>query len=173
MIVSAEFFIAIADTISEEKTGGEFAKKTFYNCSKNFTYQVMLFDSSAMIQPSLCLGSAQAEISEFLEPLIPSIMRIGDKTNLFVEQSSKESRMIEFSFTTHQYYYSFLTKSTSRFDIYMDKVEELQEGIIVNNLHVTRWIACAESVKVVWNSYEVLLCMLEELNGMVTTEIVR
>ena len=133
----------------------------------------MLFDSSAMIQPSLCLRSAQAEISEFLEPLIPSIMRIGDKTNLFVEQSSKESRMIEFSFTTHQYYYSFLTKSTSRFDIYMDKVEELQEGIIVNNLHVTRWIACAESVKVVWNSYEVLLCMLEELNGMVTTEIVR
>ena len=114
VIVSAEFVVAIADTISEEKTGGEFAKKkTFYNCSKNFTYQVMLFDSSAMIQPSLCLGNAQAEISEFLEPLVPSIMRIGDKTNLFVEQSSKESRMIEFSFTTHQYYYSFLTKSTS------------------------------------------------------------
>ena len=55
----------------------------------------------------------------------------------------------------------------------MDKVKELQEGIIVNNLPVTRWIAYAESVKVVWNSYEVLLCMLEELNGMVTTEIVR
>ena len=100
-------------------------------------------------------------------------MRIGHKTNLFVEQSSKESRMIEFSFTTYQYYYSFLTKSTSRFNIYMDKVKELQEGIIVNNLPVARWIAYAESVKVVWNSYEVLLCMLEELNGMVTTEIVR
>ena len=80
--------------------------------------------------------------------------------------------MIEFSFTTYQYYYSFLTKSTSRFNIYMDKVKELQEGIIVNNLPVARWIAYAESVKVVWNSYEVLLCMLEELNGMVTTEIV-
>ena len=57
VIESAEFFVAIADTISKEKTGGEFAKKTFYHCWKNFTYQVMLFDSSAMTQPSPCLGS--------------------------------------------------------------------------------------------------------------------
>ena len=53
--------------------------------------------------------------------------------------------MIEFLFTTLQYLYNFLTKSTNRFDIYMEKVEELQEGIIVKNLPVTRWIGDLES----------------------------
>ena len=53
--------------------------------------------------------------------------------------------MIEFLFTTLQYLYNFLTKSTNRFDIYMKKVEELQEGIIVKNLPVTRWIGHFES----------------------------
>ena len=53
--------------------------------------------------------------------------------------------MIEFLFTTLQYLYNFLTRSTNRFDIYMEKVEELQEGIIVKNLPVTRWIGHFES----------------------------
>ena len=72
-------------------------------------------------------------------------MSIGYKTNLSMEHSSKESRVIEFLFTTLQYLYNFLTKSTNRFDIYMEKVEELQEGIIVKNLPVTRWIGHLES----------------------------
>ena len=29
---------------------------------------------------------------------------------------------------------------------------------------MTRWIGRAESIKAVWNSYEVLLCVLEELS---------
>ena len=90
-------------------------------------------------------NGSQAKISEFLERLIRYIMCIGYKMNLCMEHSSKESRMIEFLFTTLQYLYNFLTKSTNRFDIYMEKVEELQEGIIVKNLPVTRWIGHLES----------------------------
>ena len=41
----------------------------------------------------------------------------------------------------------------------MEKVEELQEGLIMKNLSVIRWIGHAESTKVVWHSYEVLLCV--------------
>ena len=53
--------------------------------------------------------------------------------------------MIEFLFTILQYLYNFLAKSTNRFDIYMEKVQELQEGIIVKNLPVTKWIGDLES----------------------------
>ena len=89
---------------------------------------------------------------------------MGHKTNLCVEHSLKELRMIEVFFTTLKNLYNFLTKSTSRFDIYIEKVYELQEGLIMKNLSVTRWIGRAESIKTVWYSYEVLLCVLEELS---------
>ena len=46
----------------------------------------------------------------------------------------------------------------------MNKVEELQEGLIMKNVPVTTWIDRAESVRVVWNSYKVFLCVLEELS---------
>ena len=38
--------------------------------------------------------------------------------------------MIEVFFTTLQNLYNFLTKNTSRFDIYIEKVEELQEDLL-------------------------------------------
>ena len=53
--------------------------------------------------------------------------------------------MIEFLFTTLQYLYNFLTRTTNRFDIYLEKIEELQEGIVVENLPVTRWTGYLES----------------------------
>ena len=46
----------------------------------------------------------------------------------------------------------------------MNKVEELQEGLIMKNVPVATWIGRAESIRVVWNSYKVLLSVLEELS---------
>ena len=69
--------------------------------------------------------------------------------------------MTEFLFSTLQNLYNFLTKSTSRFNIYIEKIEELSEGLITKNLSVTRWIGRAESIKAVWNSYEALLSTLD------------
>ena len=82
--------------------------------------------------------------------------------------------MIEFLFTTLQYLYIFLTRATNRFDNYMEKVEELQEGIIVKNLPVTRWTGHLESGDHADWQFEIAMkfCVLEELSGMVTTEIV-
>ena len=90
-------------------------------------------------------NGSQANISEFLQRLIPYIMCIGYKTNLCMEHSSKESRMIEFLFTTLQYLYNVLTRTTNRFDIYWEKVAELQERFVVKNLPVTRWTGHLES----------------------------
>ena len=90
-------------------------------------------------------NGAQAKISEFLECLIPYIMCIRYKTNLCMEHSSKESRMIEFLFTTLQYLYNVLTRTTNRFDIYWEKVAELQERFVVKNLPVTKWTGHLES----------------------------
>ena len=88
---------------------------------------------------------------------------MGHKTNLCVKHSLKESRMIEVFFTILQNLYNFITKSTSRFNIYIEKVEESQKGLIMKNLSMTRWNGRAESIKTVRNSFEVLLCVLEEL----------
>ena len=106
-------------------------------------------------------NGATIKLNEFLGLLIPNILRMGHKTNLCVEHSSEELRMIEGFFTSPQNLYNFLTKSTSRFDIYMEKVEELQEG---SSFSVTRWIGCVESIEAVVNSYEVFLCVLEQSN---------
>ena len=99
-------------------------------------------------------------------------MCTGYKTNVCMEHLSKESRMIEFLFTTLQYLYNFLTRTTNRFDIYLDKVEELQEGIVVKNLPVTRWTGHLESGDHADWKFEIVIkfCVLEELSGMVTTD---
>ena len=88
---------------------------------------------------------------------------MGHKTNLCVKHSSKKSRMIEVFFTILQNLYNFVTKTTSRFNIYIEKVGESQKRLIMTNLSMTRWNGCAESIKTVRNSFEVLLCMLKEL----------
>ena len=129
------------------KTGSKFTEKVLslleelHISSNGVRFQC--YDTTSSISGNY--NGAQAKISKFLERLIPYIMCMGYKTNLCMEHSSKESRIIEFLFTTLQYLYNFLTRSTNRFDIYMEKVEELQEGIIVKNLPVTRWIGLLES----------------------------
>ena len=109
-------------------------------------------------------NGAQAKLSEFLWRLIPNIMCMGHKTNLRIEHSSKESRIFEVFFTNLQNLYNFFTKSRSRFDIYTEKVEELQEELIMNNLSVIRWIGRTESRKAVRKSFEDLLCILKDLS---------
>ena len=75
----------------------------------------------------------------------------------------QKSLMIEQFFLTLQELYNFLTKSTSRFDTLKEKIEELQEGLIMKNLSKTRWIGRAESIRAVWTSYEVKIDTLDAI----------
>eukprot|EP00795_Rhopilema_esculentum_P002687 gene2687-895_t len=59
--------------------------------------------------------------------------------------------------------YNFLTKSSSRFDTLKEKIKELQEELIMENLSKTRWIGRAESIRAVWISYEVIIDTLDAI----------
>ena len=133
------------------KTGTEFAEKVLSMLEELHVQsggiRFQCYDTTSSMSGKY--NGAQAKLSEFLGRSIPYIMCMGHKTNLCVEHSLKELRMIEVFFTTLQNLYNFLTKSTSRFDIYIEKVEELQEGLIMKNQSVTRWIGRAKSIKAV------------------------
>ena len=127
------------------KTGSKFPEKVLSLLELHISSNGIRFQCYDTTSISGKYNGSQAKISELLECLIPYIMCMGYKTNICMKHSSKESRMIEFLFTTLQYLYSFLTRTTNRFDIYLEKIEELQEGIVVKNLTVTRWTGYLES----------------------------
>ena len=62
---------------------------------------------------------------------------------------------------TLQDLYTLLTKSTSHFDDLKERIEELQEGLIMKSLSKTCWIGRPESIRAVWISYEILLDNLD------------
>ena len=145
------------------KTGDEFAQKVI-SMLKDLQIplsQVLFqcYDTTASM--SGAYNGAQAKLSEHLKRKIPYITCLGHKANLCVEHSCKASLMIEQFFVTLQDLYNFLTKSTSRFDDLKERIEELQEGLIIKSLSKTRWIGRAESIRAVWISYEIILDTLD------------
>ena len=88
---------------------------------------------------------------------------MGHKANLCVEDSCQASLLIDQFFTTLQELYYFLTRSTTHFGKVKRKIQELQEGLIMKNLSQTQWIGRAESIRAVWQSYEILLDVLLEI----------
>ena len=107
-------------------------------------------------------NGAQAKFSEHLERHVPYITCIGHKANLCVEHCCQASLLIDQFFTNLRELYNFLTRSTTRFGKVKEKIEELQDGLIMKNLSQTQWIERAESIRVVWHSYEILLDVLLE-----------
>ena len=150
-IISAKFLAVMANTTPDKSHRNqislvnEFTEKVLWLFGKlhisSYGIWFQCYDTTSSMSGKY--NGGQIKLSEFLGLLIPNILRMGHKKNLCVEHSSEELRMIEGFFTSPQNLYNFLTKSTSRFDIYMEKVEELQEGL---SSSVTRWIGCVESI---------------------------
>ena len=46
-----------------------------------------------------------------------------------------------------------------------DKLEEIENALVLHNLSKTRWSARAESVEAVWQSFDAILDVLEILEG--------
>ena len=147
------------------KTGAEFAGKVLAMLDElQMQRSGILFQCYDTISSMSGLYNwAHAKLSEFLGRIIPYISCLGYKSNLCVEHSCRESLMLENFFLTLQNLYDFLTTSTSRFGKLKEKIEDFQAGLVMKNLSLTRWIGRAESIKAVWDSYEVLLNLLEEL----------
>ena len=147
------------------KTGDGFAEKVITMLNDlglplvNVRFQC--YDTTASM--SGAYNGAQAKLSERLGRSIPYITCLGHKANLCVEHSCKDSLMIEEFFTTLQDLYNFLTKSTTRFGRLKREIEVLQEGLIMKNLSKTRWIGRAESIRAVWDSYEILIDLLKNI----------
>ena len=59
----------------------------------------------------------------------------------------------------------FFTKSTKRNKKFMDKLEEVENVLMLRNLSKTRWAARTESIQAVWRSLEAILEALVSLEG--------
>ena len=119
------------------------------------------YDTTASM--SGAYNGAQAKLSERLGRSIPYITCLGHKTNLCVEHACRASMMIDQFFATLQQLFNFFTRSTDRFGRFKDKIEELQEGLVMKNLSKTRWIGRAESIRAVWIGYEILIDTLRDI----------
>ena len=64
-----------------------------------------------------------------------------------------------------QQLFVFFTSSTKRFDVYREKIKQLDEELLMlRNLSVTRWVAREESIRAVMSSYEIILEVLDVLS---------
>jgi len=71
---------------------------------------------------------------------------------------SEASVLIDSFFVTLQELFNYLTKSTTRFEKFKDKVDSINDAFLVKNLRKTRWTGRAESVRAVWTS---CVCIIE------------
>ena len=105
-------------------------------------------------------NGAQAKFSEHLERHIPYITCMEHKAHC-----CQASSLIDHFFTTLQELYNFLTRSTTCFGKLKENIEKLQEGLVMKTLSITRRIGRAESIRAVWQSYEILLDVLLEIQN--------
>ena len=147
------------------KTGSEFAAKVVDMLQQlelpTSGIRFQCYDTTASM--SGIYNGAQAKLSEILGRIIPYIMCLGHKGNLCVEHACKESVVIATFFDTLQRLYNFFTKSTGRCEHLRESIGKMEEGLMMKNLSVTRWIGRASSITAVWASYEVLLTVLGKI----------
>lgn len=118
----------------KEKSGDAFALKVILML-KDLQIPVSMvrfqcYDTTASM--SGAYNGAQAKFSEHLERHISYITCMGHKANICVEHCCQASLLIDHFFTLQELY-NFLTRSTTRFGRVKEKIEELQEGLIMKN----------------------------------------
>ena len=110
-------------------------------------------------------NGAQQKFSEILERSIPYTRRVPHGVNLVIEHGCKESSLIAKVFDVLEQIFVFFTKSTKRNKKLMDKLEEVENVLMLRNLSKTRWAARTESIQAVWRSLEAILEALVSVEG--------
>ena len=108
---------------------------------------------------------AQQKLSEILGRKVPYIKCVPDGVNLAIEHGCQESSLVSKTFATLESIFVFFTKSTKRNKELKDKLEEIENSLMLRNLPKTRRSARAESVEAVWRSLDAILNVLETLEG--------
>ena len=138
-------------TTLSDKSGDGLAKMVL-QCFKELNLptsglRFQCYDTTASI--SGVYRGAQAKLSERLQRKIPYIPCLGHKSNLCVEHACNESLLAHDFFPTLQQLYSFMTKSTTRFERYKDDVMVLQGALLLKGLSQTRWTRRAEAISLI------------------------
>jgi hypothetical protein len=127
------------------------------------TVQFQTYDSTSSM--SGVHKGAQQKFTEILERKIPYIKCVPHGVNLVIEHGCQESSLVGKTFATLENIFVFFTKSTKRNKELKDKLEEIENALMLRNLSKTGWSARAESEKAVWRSLDAILDVLEILEG--------
>ena len=107
----------------------------------------------------------QQKFHEILKQKVPYIKCVPHSVNIVIEHSCQESSSVGKTFATLENVFVFFTKSTKCNKELKDKLEEIENMLMLRNLSKTRWSAHAESVEAVWQSLDAILDVLEILEG--------
>lgn len=108
-------------------------------------------------------NGAQQKISEKVGHHVTFVPCQAHRTNTALEHSCKASAIIADTFNILEELYMFFTASTKRFQRMTDKLKTIENSTSLKNLSKTRWTARAETLSAVYNSYEGIIVVLDDI----------
>lgn len=110
-------------------------------------------------------NGVQRKLQDELGRTVPYIPCLAHRTNTAVEHSCIASPIIKELFNVLEAVYVFFTGSTKRMTSLGESLSSLavENTLMLRNLSKTRWVARAESIRAVWNSYDAIRTSLGNL----------
>ncbi len=102
-------------------------------------------------------NGAQEKLSEILQRSIPYTKYVSHGVNLVIEHGCQESPLIAKVFDILEQLFVLFTKSTKRNNELKEKLEEVENALMLRNLSKTRWAARVESVQAIWGSLKAIV----------------
>ena len=109
-------------------------------------------------------NGTQKKISEIVNHNVPYVPCQDHRVNTALEHCIRASSIVSDLFDTLQEMYVFFTSSPKRFRPLKVKMMELENALSLKNLSKTRWVARAESLRAVTNSFEKITELLEDIS---------
>ncbi|KAL4123023.1 hypothetical protein QTP88_015255 [Uroleucon formosanum] len=111
-------------------------------------------------------NGAHVKLSELVGHKITFIPCQAHRLNTFLEHSCDASSIIGNTIDTLESLYVFFSSNNKRNGLLHEKISKIENALQLRNLSKTRWTACAESVKAVWNSLEAVIESLDEIHSL-------
>lgn len=153
--------------VAQDKTGLGIATAIFQSLTnmnintKKLAFQSYDFAASMSGQ----FNGTQKHISDLVGHHVPFVACQAHRTNTAVEHSCNVSKIAGNLFDTLEELYVFFSSSTKRFQLFKDKITEIETALQLKNLSKTRWTARAESVDAVNKSLEMIVDLLLEMSN--------
>ena len=102
-------------------------------------------------------NGAQQKLSEILQRSIPYTKYVPHGVNLVIEHGCQESSLIVKVFDILEQLFVLFTKSTLRIRELKEKLEEVENALMLHNLSKTRWAARVESEQAIGRSLQAIV----------------